>query len=190
MTAQLSPPPVSPLPQVKELEEQLGRRPEPEELDMARAALAMAEDEKLQLMKRLQEAEGRLVGLEEEGGCFHPCLTQAGARSGARGMPTALPARGWGGFRLRGTPVPPHPCTTPTAPYCSGVVAGEGGPGSAAAEPDPRIGCTRATATAATATATTRTRCPCGVSDTAGHPGHLLQKAARAAQGGSSLSLL
>ncbi|PKU46814.1 shootin-1-like [Limosa lapponica baueri] len=53
--------------QVKELEEQLGRRPEPEELDMAQAALAAAEDEKLQLRKRLQEAEGRLVKLEEEG---------------------------------------------------------------------------------------------------------------------------
>ncbi|GAB0187881.1 shootin-1-like [Grus japonensis] len=52
---------------VKELEEQLGRRPEPEELDLARAALAEAEDEKLQLRKRLQEAERRLAGLEEEG---------------------------------------------------------------------------------------------------------------------------
>ncbi|XP_049686803.1 shootin-1-like isoform X4 [Accipiter gentilis] len=51
---------------VKELEEQLGRRPEPEELDLARAALAAAEDEKLQLRKRLQEAEKRLAGLEEE----------------------------------------------------------------------------------------------------------------------------
>ncbi|XP_069653753.1 shootin-1-like isoform X2 [Haliaeetus albicilla] len=51
---------------VKELEEQLGRQPEPEELDLARAALAVAEDEKLQLRRRLQEAEKRLAGLEEE----------------------------------------------------------------------------------------------------------------------------
>ncbi|XP_074721104.1 shootin-1-like isoform X4 [Strix uralensis] len=51
---------------VKELEEQLGKRPELEELDLARAALAVAEDENLQLRKRLGEAEGRLAGLEEE----------------------------------------------------------------------------------------------------------------------------
>ncbi|KAM6401828.1 LOW QUALITY PROTEIN: shootin-1-like [Pluvialis apricaria] len=63
--------------QVKALEEQLGRRPEPEELDMARAALAAAEDEKLQLMKRLQEAEGRLAGLEEEVGSLREKLAQS-----------------------------------------------------------------------------------------------------------------
>ncbi|XP_009882397.1 PREDICTED: shootin-1-like [Charadrius vociferus] len=62
--------------QVKELEEQLGRRPELEELDMAQAALAAAEDEKLQLMKQLQEAEGRLVGLEEEVGSLREKLAQ------------------------------------------------------------------------------------------------------------------
>uniref|UniRef100_A0A8B9LZV5 Shootin-1 n=1 Tax=Accipiter nisus TaxID=211598 RepID=A0A8B9LZV5_9AVES len=79
---------------VKELEEQLGRRPEPEELDLARAALAAAEDEKLQLRKRLQEAEKRLAGLEEEGGWFHPFLTRAGAGSGAGGMLRARAPRG------------------------------------------------------------------------------------------------
>lgn len=127
-------PPVPRFPQVKELEEQLGRRPEPEELDMAQAALAAAEDEKLELRKRLQEAEGRLAGLKEEGGWFPPCLTQAGTCSSARGMPMALPAHGWGGLRLGGAPAPR---TAPTAPHCSGVAAGEAGPGSATAEPDP-----------------------------------------------------
>ncbi|XP_063192620.1 shootin-1-like isoform X1 [Chroicocephalus ridibundus] len=62
--------------QVKELEEQLGRRPEPEELDMAQAALAAAEDEKLELRKRLQEAEGRLAGLKEEVGSLREKLAQ------------------------------------------------------------------------------------------------------------------
>ncbi|XP_075609059.1 shootin-1-like isoform X1 [Balearica regulorum gibbericeps] len=61
---------------VKELEEQLGRRPEPEELDLARAALAEAEDEKLQLRKRLREAERRLAGLEEEVGSLQKKLAQ------------------------------------------------------------------------------------------------------------------
>ncbi|XP_072718420.1 shootin-1-like [Ciconia boyciana] len=61
---------------VKELEEQLGRRPEPEELDLAQAALAAAEDEKLQLKKRLQEAERRLAGLEEEVGLLQEKLAQ------------------------------------------------------------------------------------------------------------------
>ena len=94
--------------QVKELEEQLSRRPEPEELDVAQAALAMAEDEKLQLRLRLQEAERRLLSLEEEGGCCHPCPTQAGACSGATGMPTAPPAHGWAGLRLRGAAALPR----------------------------------------------------------------------------------
>ncbi|KAM9236244.1 LOW QUALITY PROTEIN: shootin-1-like [Leptosomus discolor] len=60
---------------VQELEEQLRRRPEPEELDVARAALAAAEEEKLQLRKRLQEA-GRLAGLEEEVGSLREKLAQ------------------------------------------------------------------------------------------------------------------
>ncbi|XP_074677423.1 shootin-1-like isoform X2 [Strix aluco] len=59
---------------VKELEEQLGKRPELEELDLARAALAAAEDENLQLRKRLGEAEGRLAGLEEEVGSLQEKL--------------------------------------------------------------------------------------------------------------------
>lgn len=92
---------------MKELEEQLGRRPEPEELDLARAALAAAEDEKLQLRKRLQEAEKRLAGLEEEGGWFHPFLTRAGAGSGARGMLRAQAPRG--------TSPPPQPQLYPIA---------------------------------------------------------------------------
>lgn len=136
---------------MKELEEQLGRRPEPEELDLARAALAAAEDEKLQLRKRLQEAEKRLAGLEEEGGCFHPCLTRAGAGSGAGGMLRAQAPRGTS---------PPR--TAPAAPHCSGVAAGEAGPGPTATEPDPRAGCTRAAAAAA---ATACAHCPRGVSD-------------------------
>ncbi|KAM6269874.1 shootin-1-like [Porphyrio hochstetteri] len=61
---------------VKELEEQLGKRPEPEELELAQAALARAEDEKLQLKKQLQEAEQRLVGLEEEVGMLQKKLAQ------------------------------------------------------------------------------------------------------------------
>ncbi|XP_042663519.1 shootin-1-like [Tyto alba] len=61
---------------VKELEEQLGRRPEPEELEVARAALAAAEDENQQLRKRLGEAEGRLAGLEEEVGWLQEKLAQ------------------------------------------------------------------------------------------------------------------
>uniref|UniRef100_A0A8C4V8D5 Shootin-1 n=1 Tax=Falco tinnunculus TaxID=100819 RepID=A0A8C4V8D5_FALTI len=61
---------------VKELEEQLSRRPEPEELDVAQAALAMAEDEKLQLRLRLQEAERRLLSLEEEVALLQEKLAQ------------------------------------------------------------------------------------------------------------------
>lgn len=140
---------------MKELEEQLGRRPEPEELDLARAALAAAEDEKLQLRKRLQEAEKRLAGLEEEGGWFHPFLTRAGAGSGARGMLRAQAPRGT-------SPPPPQ---APAVPHCSGVAAGEAGPGPTATEPDPRAGCTRAP-TAATTAATACAHCPRGVSDT------------------------
>ncbi|XP_065518853.1 shootin-1-like isoform X3 [Lathamus discolor] len=52
---------------VQELEEELGKRPGPEELDEARAALAAAEEEKLQLRTQLQEAEQRLRELQEEG---------------------------------------------------------------------------------------------------------------------------
>ncbi|XP_055578946.1 shootin-1-like isoform X2 [Falco cherrug] len=61
---------------VKELEEQLSRRPEPEELDVAQAALATAEDEKLQLRLRLQEAERRLLSLEEEVALLQEKLAQ------------------------------------------------------------------------------------------------------------------
>ncbi|KAM9580441.1 shootin-1-like isoform 2-T2 [Guaruba guarouba] len=52
---------------VQELEEELGKRPGPEELDEARAALAAAEEEKLRLRTQLQEAEQRLWELQEEG---------------------------------------------------------------------------------------------------------------------------
>lgn len=131
------------LPQVKELEEQLGRRPEPEELDLAQAALAAAEDEKLELRKRLEETERRLAGLQEEGGCLHP-------------HPAWVGARGQGGLRL---PVAP----APTAPCCSGVAPGEAG----AQEPDPGAACTRApTAPTAPAAATTCAHRPRRVSDT------------------------
>uniref|UniRef100_A0A672UIF9 Shootin-1-like n=2 Tax=Strigops habroptila TaxID=2489341 RepID=A0A672UIF9_STRHB len=61
---------------VQELEEQLGKRPEPEELDEARAALAVAEEEKLRLRTRLQEAEQRLRELQEEVGLLQEKLAQ------------------------------------------------------------------------------------------------------------------
>ncbi|KAM9663270.1 shootin-1-like isoform 4-T4 [Morphnus guianensis] len=87
---------------VKELEEQLGRRPEPEELDLARAALAVAEDEKLQLRKRLQEAEKRLAGLEEEVGSLQEKLGQDPPPQSRTPEPAA--------------PVPPPPPLPPPAP--------------------------------------------------------------------------
>ncbi|KAM6073228.1 shootin-1-like [Theristicus caerulescens] len=89
---------------VKELEEQLGRRPAPEELDLARAALAAAEDEKLQLRKRLQEAEGRLAGLEEEVGSLQEKL----ARDPPPQSQTPEP--------VPPTPPPPPPPLPPPAP--------------------------------------------------------------------------
>ncbi|XP_027528696.1 shootin-1-like [Neopelma chrysocephalum] len=61
---------------VEELEEQLRMRPEPEELDRAREALAEAEQEKLELRRRLEEAEGRLGGLEEEVGSLREKLAR------------------------------------------------------------------------------------------------------------------
>uniref|UniRef100_A0A8C3CU00 Shootin-1 n=1 Tax=Cairina moschata TaxID=8855 RepID=A0A8C3CU00_CAIMO len=51
-------------PQVKELEEQLGARPRQEELELARAALAAAEEGRQELRAQLQEARGRLAELE------------------------------------------------------------------------------------------------------------------------------
>uniref|UniRef100_A0A8B9C3I7 Shootin-1 n=2 Tax=Anser brachyrhynchus TaxID=132585 RepID=A0A8B9C3I7_9AVES len=50
--------------QVKELEEQLGTRPRQEELELARAALAAAEEGRQELRAQLQEARGRLAELE------------------------------------------------------------------------------------------------------------------------------
>ncbi|XP_032042837.1 shootin-1-like [Aythya fuligula] len=50
--------------QVKELEEQLGARPRQEELELARAALAEAEEGRQELRAQLQEARGRLEELE------------------------------------------------------------------------------------------------------------------------------
>uniref|UniRef100_A0A8C3CMW2 Shootin-1 n=1 Tax=Cairina moschata TaxID=8855 RepID=A0A8C3CMW2_CAIMO len=50
--------------QVKELEEQLGARPRQEELELARAALAAAEEGRQELRAQLQEARGRLAELE------------------------------------------------------------------------------------------------------------------------------
>ncbi|XP_027765872.1 shootin-1-like [Empidonax traillii] len=61
---------------VEELQEQLRMRPEPEELDRAREALAEVEEQKLELRRRLEEAEGRLVGLEEEVGFLREKLAQ------------------------------------------------------------------------------------------------------------------
>lgn len=84
------------LPQVNELEEQLGRRPEQEELDLARAALAAAEDEKLELRKRLEETERRLVGLEEEGGCLHPHPVWPGWAQAPSGTSTNCTPLQWG----------------------------------------------------------------------------------------------
>ncbi|XP_059673831.1 shootin-1-like [Gavia stellata] len=89
---------------VKELEEQLGRRPAPEELDLARAALAAAEDENLELRKRLQEAEGRLAGLEEEVGSLQEKLAQDPPPQSQTPDP-AVP-----------TPPPPPPPLPPPAP--------------------------------------------------------------------------
>lgn len=57
-------------PQVKELEEQLRARPRQEELELARAALAAAEEGRQELRAQLQEARGRLEELEAAGGCF------------------------------------------------------------------------------------------------------------------------
>nr|XP_038028049.1 shootin-1-like isoform X2 [Anas platyrhynchos] len=50
--------------QVKELEEQLRARPRQEELELARAALAAAEEGRQELRAQLQEARGRLEELE------------------------------------------------------------------------------------------------------------------------------
>ncbi|XP_050177149.1 shootin-1-like [Myiozetetes cayanensis] len=61
---------------VEELQEQLRMRPEQEELDRAREALAEAEEQKLELRRRLEEAEGRLAGLEEEAGSLREKLAQ------------------------------------------------------------------------------------------------------------------
>ncbi|XP_074760233.1 shootin-1-like [Athene noctua] len=86
---------------VKELEEQLAKRPELEELDLARAALAAAEDENLELRKRLGEAEGRLAGLEEEVGSLQKKL----ARDPSPPRTPALPP-----------PPPPLPPPAPAGP--------------------------------------------------------------------------
>ncbi|KAM6266491.1 shootin-1-like isoform 2-T2 [Spheniscus humboldti] len=91
---------------VKELEEQLERRPEPEELDLARAALAAAEDEKLQLRKRLQEAERRLAGLEEEVGSLQEKLAQDPPPQSQTPEPAAPPP----------PPPPPLPPPAPAVP--------------------------------------------------------------------------
>lgn len=55
---------------MKELKEQLGARPRQEELELARAALAAAEEGRQELRAQLQEARGRLEELEAAGGCF------------------------------------------------------------------------------------------------------------------------
>lgn len=55
---------------MKELEEQLRARPRQEELELARAALAAAEEGRQELRAQLQEARGRLEELEAAGGCF------------------------------------------------------------------------------------------------------------------------
>ncbi|XP_067153365.1 shootin-1-like [Apteryx mantelli] len=52
--------------QVKTLEEQLETRPEREELDAARAALAAAEEENGRLRRRLHEAQKQLAELEQK----------------------------------------------------------------------------------------------------------------------------
>ncbi|XP_075565998.1 shootin-1-like [Pelecanus crispus] len=93
--------------QQQRLEEQLGRRPEPEELDAARAALAAAEDEKLQLKQRLQEAEARLGGLEEEVGSLREKLAQdPPPQSQTPETPAPAPP----------PPPPPLPPPSPTVP--------------------------------------------------------------------------
>ncbi|XP_014822237.1 PREDICTED: shootin-1-like [Calidris pugnax] len=89
---------------VKELEEQLGRRPEPEELDEAQAALAKAEAENGQLTKQLQEAEGRLVELEKEVGSLKEKLARGPSPQSQPPEPVA-PA-----------PPPPPPPLPPPAP--------------------------------------------------------------------------
>ncbi|XP_068005797.1 shootin-1-like isoform X2 [Melanerpes formicivorus] len=93
--------------QVKELEEQLRMRPEQGELDSARAALAAAEDEKLQLKQQLQEAGKRLLGLQEEVGLLREKLSQKApgqSQAPEPAVPTPPP------------PPPPLPPPTPAAP--------------------------------------------------------------------------
>ncbi|XP_062489758.1 shootin-1-like [Pezoporus occidentalis] len=90
---------------VQELEEELGKRPGPEELDEARAALAAAEEEKLQLRMRLQEAEQRLRELQEEVGLLQEKLAQDPlVQSQAPAMAAPPP------------PPPPLPPPAPTVP--------------------------------------------------------------------------
>ncbi|KAM6288933.1 shootin-1-like [Aegotheles albertisi] len=89
---------------VKELQEQLGMRPELEELEVAQAALAMAEEEKVQLKERLQEAERRLLGLQEEVGSLQEKLTQDSPGTPAPAVPPPPP------------PPPPLPPPTPAVP--------------------------------------------------------------------------
>ncbi|XP_040411921.1 shootin-1-like [Cygnus olor] len=88
--------------QVKELEEQLGARPRQEELDLARAALAAAEDGRQELRAQLQEARGRLAELEAA------ARSQQEKRDGdlARSEPAPPPP----------PPPPPLPPPAPTVP--------------------------------------------------------------------------
>ncbi|XP_061207960.1 shootin-1-like [Neopsephotus bourkii] len=90
---------------VQELQEELGKRPGPEELDEARAALAAAEEEKLQLRMRLQEAEQRLQELQGEVGLLQEKLAQDPLlQSQAPTVPAPPP------------PPPPLPPPAPTVP--------------------------------------------------------------------------
>ncbi|XP_065518844.1 shootin-1-like isoform X2 [Lathamus discolor] len=91
---------------VQELEEELGKRPGPEELDEARAALAAAEEEKLQLRTQLQEAEQRLRELQEEVGLLQEKLAQdPPVQSQAPTVPAPPPP-----------PPPPLPPPVPAVP--------------------------------------------------------------------------
>ncbi|XP_033920667.1 shootin-1-like [Melopsittacus undulatus] len=89
----------------RQREQELGKRPAPQELDEARAALAAAEEEKLQLRMRLQEAEQRLQELQEEVRLLQKKLAQDPLVQSQAPMVPAPPP-----------PPPPLPPPAPTVP--------------------------------------------------------------------------
>lgn len=91
---------------MKELEEQLGARPRQEELELARAALAAAEEGRQELRAQLQEARGRLAELEAAGGCLAPTPGLGASAHWREPAPARAP--------------PPH---TPPSPKCGPTAA-------------------------------------------------------------------